>query len=341
MVDASLEGRGGQVQTLLLLRGLRDLGHLVELAAPPDGWLAACLESVFPMPSGQGLRQALALRRHVRSFQPEIVAAQSSHAHGDCVLSGLRPVVHRRVDFRPLPHPLQRLKYARARLYVAVSEAVAAVLRAAGVPSGRIRVVHDGVPAMELASPASDLSGEGALLGAIGALVEHKGHRYLLDALSELPGLRCVIVGEGPLRASLQRRIGELGLESRVRLVGHREDIPAVLAALDLLVQPSVEEGMGQVVIEAMAAGVPVLTTSAGGLPEVLGTGRSLCEPRDSRGLALAIRRALSERGGEVQVLEVEDARRRAREHFSVDRMVRETLVAYESALNEPLSGGG
>jgi glycosyltransferase involved in cell wall biosynthesis len=271
----------------------------------------------------------------VARLGPDIVAAQSSHAHSLCVLAGLRPVVHRRVDFAVGRSPQGRWKYGRACLYVAVSRGVGRVLEAGGVAPGSIRVVHDGVRPLAALPPARDLQGEGPLVGAVGALVNHKAHQVLVEAMALLPGVRCVIAGEGHRRSRLEAQIRRLGLGDRVGLLGQRQDVAAVLAAVDLLVHPSVEEGMGQAVVEAMAAGRPVLVSDAGGLPEVVG---DLCTPvpaGDAVALAAAIRARLDSPGDPQRFVQ------RARDHFSVDTMVEGTLAAYREAAAGGSPAGG
>ena len=327
-VDSASEDRGGQTQLALLIEGMEALGHRALLAAPPRGALASRLgRPVLPLHAGHGLRAAWQLRTHLEASCPDLVAAHTPHAHGLCLAAGCLPVVHRRVDFAVGRSALGRWKLARARLYVAVSGAVARVLARGGVPEGRIRVVHDGVRALPPAAPAPDLCGPGPLVGCIGALVAHKGHRHFLDALARLPGLRGAIAGEGPLRPALERQIAALGLGGRVRLLGQRRDPAAVLAALDLLVHPSVEEGFGQVVVEALLAGRPVVVTDAGGLPELVGPLSAPVPAGDPESLAAAIRARLAEPGPPGPGLA------RARERFSVEAMVAGTLAAYEEAL--------
>jgi len=127
-----------------------------------------------------------------------------------------------------------------------------------------------------------------------------------------LPGVDIGVAGEGPLTYP--------GL----RWLGHRDDISALLSRARVFVHPSVEEGMGSAVVEAMLAGVPVVVTDAGGLPEVVGDSGVVVPRGDSRALAGAIADVLS---GEHPP--VEQARLRAVEHFGVDRMVDATLAVY------------
>ncbi len=335
-VDPATEWRGGQVQLALLLEGLEARGHEAWLAACPHGALARRLERpVLALPAGVGPRSVLQLRAHVARLRPDLVAAQSSHAHSLCVLAGLSPVVHRRVDFAVGGSPWGRWKYGRPALYVAVSQGVARVLEAGGVRRDRIRVVHDGVRPLAPLPPAADLVGARPLVGAVGALVDHKAHGVLVQAMALLPDVRCVIAGEGRRRPRLEAQIRRLGLGDRVRLLGQREDVAAVLAGIDLLVHPSVEEGMGQAVVEAMAAGTPVLVSDAGGLPELVD---GLCDPvpaGDPVALAAAIRHRLAAPTGR------EALRQRARERFSVDAMVEGTVAAYLEVAAGGWTAGG
>lgn len=348
-MDTAREWRGGQQQTAWLVEGLCALGHRVHLFAPPDGALWQRLEGVealrrHPARPDAHPRNVAGLRALARRNVSRLAVAQTPHAHGLCVAAGLRPVVHRRVDFPPGAAPWSRWKYARARGFVAVSRAVARILESAGVPADRIRVVHDGVQPIPPSPPAPDLEDPRPLVGALGALVAHKGHRHLVRAMADLPGVRCILAGEGPLAAELEDQIRELGLGDRVWLAGYRRDRAALFASLDVFVHPSVEEGMGQVVAEALTVGCPVVATRAGGVPEVLGAPEDLEDQREQgilvppaspEALARGIRMALARPHASVSV------RRRAGARFSVDRMVRETLAAYRSLLETRLAAPG
>ena len=322
-VDTAREWRGGQRQLEHLVRGMMARGVPTWVAAPMNGELARRLESrVEPLSAGAGA--ILGLRRMVERLAPRIVAVHTPHAHGICALAGVLPVVHRRVDFCLGAWPWDRWKHRRARGWIAVSAAVALVLRDSGVDPRTIRVVYDGVEAPPIGQGGA-LSGTRPVIGAIGALVAHKGHRVLVDAMELLPGVQCVIAGEGPLRKPLQRQIAALGVQDRVRLLGHRADVGALLASMDLFVHPSLEEGMGQVVVEAMTVGTPVVVSDAGGLPEVVGALGAIVPRGDACALAERIRDRLA------KPADVEGLRARATSLFSVQRMVEDTLAAYEA----------
>lgn len=265
--------RGGQVQ----------LGHLLGpddgLLAPDDGRLARSATVPRWTYGIHGLVSA------IREFRPDVIAAHTSRAHGLCVLQPFAPVVvHRRVDFRP------RSRWGKYRLplgYVAVSAAVRAVLVDVGVRWDRVRVVPDGIEAPASMAPVD--RPPGLLAVAVGALVPHKGHEVLVRAAAE--GRFTVwIAGDGPLRARLESLATELGAD--VRLLGWRDDVPALLAAADVFVHPSLEEGLGQVVLEARALGCRTVVSRAGGVCEAVGPHALSVPPGDVDALARAVRAA-------------------------------------------------
>jgi glycosyltransferase involved in cell wall biosynthesis len=129
----------------------------------------------------------------------------------------------------------------------------------------------------------------------VAALAEKKGHRFLLDALADLPGARLDIVGDGELRAELEERTRALDLEDRVRFLGElpRDDVAALMRAASLFVLPSLAENLPVVLIEAMASGLPAVATRVGGVPEMLDADAGeLVEPGDTAALTDAIRTA-------------------------------------------------
>lgn len=169
------------------------------------------------------------------------------------------------------------------------------------------------------------------VLGSVGRLTDQKGHRYLLEALRRLDrrDVRVLIAGEGPLRDELERLAGGLP----VTFLGQRDDVPRLLAALDVFVFPSEFEGLPFTLLEAMAAGVPVVASDVDGNrdaveDEVTGI---LVPPRDPRALADAIGRQLERPDERARLGEA--GRRRAAEVFSLERMVERTQAVYEELL--------
>jgi glycosyltransferase involved in cell wall biosynthesis len=162
------------------------------------------------------------------------------------------------------------------------------------------------------------------LVGNVARLAPQKDHRTLVAAAALLPDVDFAIAGEGELRSELERSAGE-----NVRFLGARADIPDVLASLDVFAFPSLFEGLCLAVIEAQAAGVPVVATAVGGIKETVVEGETglLVPTRDPEALASAIRRLL-EHPDEAARLAAE-ARRRALERYSEERMVSGTLALY------------
>jgi glycosyltransferase involved in cell wall biosynthesis len=289
-VDAGREWRGGQNQVRLLCRELATRPdvetHLVtgrgsELSRRTTG------ATVHPVPWTVSFdpRAVWGLARVLRRVQPDVVHAHDAHAlrAGRWALrwaSGRAVVVAtRRVDF-PLRRPGA---WVAADCVIAISDAVRRALTADGVPAGHIRVIPDGVDAAEVRRGGSrplDVRGRLGLPPAaplavnVAALVDHKDHATLLRAAQAArparPDLHWAIAGEGPRRPALERQINELDLASRVHLLGYIEEADALIREANVLVMSSREEGLGSVVLQALALGTPVVATRAGGLAEVV-----------------------------------------------------------------------
>ncbi len=322
-IDTGREWRGGQTQLLHLLR---EASTPTGVVLAPDAPLrkvvgtAFCADFQSPFGSPSGLLDA------IERFRPDVIAAHTSHAHGHALRAAPCPVVvHRRVDFRVRRR--SRRKYARARGFIAVSHAVSRVLQAGGVPSDRIDVVHDGVAPppgtaqRERLVRSLGLPSGAVLVLAVGALVPHKGHRTLRDAMSELPErYHCLIAGSGPLAASLEGH-------PRVHLLGQRRDVGSLMRSCDVFCHPSIEEGMGQVIVEALMTPIRVVATTAGGIPEVVGADGVLVRPGCAVSLAVGIL--------EARARALHDPTRATR-HFDVSRMVRGTEAAYRRFMDRP-----
>ena len=140
---------------------------------------------------------------------------------------------------------------------------------------------------------------EALIVGSVGWLTDVKGHEYLIEAVAKLkpdfPSLHLVIIGSGDRHDALLQQSELAGLRDAVHLLGHRDDIEACLAGMDLFVLPSLNEGMGRALVEAMAAGLPVIASRVGGIPAVISHERTglLVPPGDASALAEALRRLL------------------------------------------------
>jgi len=212
-----------------------------------------------------------------------------------------------------------------------------------GLPKDELVVIPNGVdlPRFPSAKPAK-LTSLGVLPGRrvvafVGRLQRQKGVEWLLKSAPqwlERP-LYCdlLLVGRGPLERSLRRRVEKLGIQNRVHFAGWRPDVPEILAASAALVLPSEWEGMPNVVLEAMASGLPVVASDVEGVRELLGEQAGVQTVRFGDGPALADRLgqflsapALAAKVGAAN-------RQRAEEHFSLDAMVEAYQQLWESLL--------
>jgi glycosyltransferase involved in cell wall biosynthesis len=205
------------------------------------------------------------------------------------------------------------------------------------IPSGvDLDAIASGPEPSAAARARLGLPASAIVIGSVGRLEPVKGHLHLLEAFIELaprhPALYLTILGEGPLRAALVDRAAAVGLADRVRLPGRRDDVPALLPALDAFVFPSLNEGMGRALVEAMAAGLPVVASRAGGIPEVLEDGRAglLVDPGDPGALARGIEAVLTD--AELAKRLARAARARAR-GYTLDEMLRRIEAMYRELL--------
>lgn len=206
---------------------------------------------------------------------------------------------------------LNRWSLPSADLVIAVCGEFAKQLAAAGVQRDRIRVSHNSVKPPRIISSDEKLSlrerfgiaGDERVVLAVGRLSREKGHADLIESIALLraaePDLKfkLLIVGEGPEQANLSRAVTERNIDSHVVFAGHVGDVAPFYAIADVLALPSHSEGSPNVLLEAMAAGLPVVATSVGGVPEIATSevNALLVPPRDPSAFAEALRRVLTE----------------------------------------------
>jgi glycosyltransferase involved in cell wall biosynthesis len=255
-------------------------------------------------------------------------------------------VVARRVDFSIYRNSflgLNGLKYRHGvDRFIAVSGAVRDLLVRDGIGEAMVSVVRSGVdPGRLRPHPPADSDGLRRelslppglpIVAAVGALADHKGHRFLVEAAPRILARRdaaFVIAGDGPRRRSLARQARRLGIDGRLRLIGFRHDVDRILASAAAFVFPSLEEGLGTSILDALLLERPVVATRAGGIPEMIEPGIEgiLVPPRDPAAIAEAVLRVLEdpEAAGEM----ARRGRERVEREFTVDRMVDGTLAVY------------
>jgi glycosyltransferase involved in cell wall biosynthesis len=242
---------------------------------------------------------------------------------------------------------LERILRRGTSLHIAVSSEIEQALLADGVPPSRVVHIPAAIDTQTDSLPVSRLEirrelgigPEMPLCCAVGRLATAKGFIHLIDAMGELvrdsADICCLIVGEGPLRESLQSRADELGLANRVRFLGFRPraDALAILAASDLFVMPSLTEGTPVAILEAAFLKRPIVASRVGGIPSLLTDGEHavLVPPGDSHRLAQAIS-DLSQRRDHARAMGLR-AHQHVRTHFDLRRQVESTLQAYRQAV--------
>ncbi len=248
----------------------------------------------------------------------------------------------------PVVRPLQRLLARPRDVGICVSEATRELtIRGYHVAPGQIEVIHNGIrlqditdlPMTTRARVRAELgiAAERLVIGMIGRLYPVKGHRAMLEMMpavvSECPRALLLVIGEGPERAACEARVEQLRLRQHVRFLGQREDIPSLLAAIDVAVMPSSSEGLGLAAIEASAAGRPVVGFAVGGLCEVIRdrvSGR-LVPPGDRTAFVAALLETL--RDERLRFSYGARAARDAAARFSLHSHVQRLIDCYRRAL--------
>jgi L-malate glycosyltransferase len=334
--------------------GLRALGHRAALVAHPEGVLLDRMRDGMDLlalaPHGEiDLGAAWWLSRVLKQLRPEVIHAHEPRAvaMASTALSMAAPVprpplvVSRRSEFRIATNSFARWKYSEVDCFVASSASIRDRLVIDGIARERTVVIHPGVDVEHVAAaPAANVHAEfflpvhAPVVGNVAALTPQKGHHHLIEAaalvLPAIPDARFVIVGEGPLRAALERQIKEKHLERHVFLAGSRADTLSLIKGFDVFVLSSITEGMSIALVDAMAGSRPAVGTQAGGTPEAIADGETgfLVPPRDEQ--AMADRLVSLLRDDTLRARLGGTALRRARERFTADRMIARTLAVYE-----------
>jgi sugar transferase (PEP-CTERM/EpsH1 system associated) len=236
--------------------------------------------------------------------------------------------------------------------YVSVSRDIAGYLgEAIHVPATRISQIYNGVdtrsfrprkPGEPAALPAGFAKTDSVVIGTVGRLQAVKDQRTLVRAVAQLHSespvlaerLRLVLLGDGPERAPLEAEIARAGLTGACWLPGARDDVPAVMRSLDVFVLPSLNEGISNTILEAMACGLPVVATRVGGNPELVEEGASgmLFPVGDAPALAACLRLYVED--PDLRRAHGTRGRARAEQQFSLDSMVASYLAMYDQLLS-------
>lgn len=348
-VIAELGSGGAETVAADLAEHLLARGDEITLASS-GGWRADELSArgarLLEVPlrsaaAGSLARSVLRLRHDVRGRPPDIVHSHNVRAtfaaHLGTRWSRHRPrlvtTVHGLSD-ADYPRAARVLAHTADRV-VAVSDHVAGRLESAGLPTHRLVVIENAVapprlPDKNAARRELDLEATTRVAVCVARLEAPKRHDQLIEAWAALPPDAVLLVaGDGSGRGALEQRIAEAGLGDRVRLLGERRDVPRLLSAADLLVLPSDREGLPMAVLEAMAAGIPVVASAVGGVADLDPTTLELVRPGSCRDLAAGLRRVLDDPvGARARAARASEA---IQQRYSSSSM----CSAYESVFSE------
>lgn len=358
---------GGAPQHVLdLARYMLTRGHPVGIVAAPEARLMREAKALgarfFPNPyftlsltPRRDILTVLPILRAIQEFQPDLIHAHSTKAGLAARLAAVltrRPAVFTAhgwgfAETRAwwTPHVLRWLERLAAR----VTERIICVsyfdyelaLRYITEQPEKLTVIWNGIapgPYLEASKRARTLGHRRSdpVFISVGRLAPPKDFQTLLSALQYLPTGRLLVVGDGPDRPQVEIWVRSAGLNDRVTLLGEREDVPALLTSADIFLLSSRKEGLPRAVIEAMMAGLPIVATNVGGLPELVEHQQTglLVPPGDPQALAQAVKilidnPALAKQMGAA-------GQRKALSDFTLDRMCERTYQAYREVLRQP-----
>jgi glycosyltransferase involved in cell wall biosynthesis len=352
-IDPEKRWGGGEAQVLGLLSYLAKRGHHNDLLIHPDGRLFQQSQalSVRALPlvvrNDLDFRPIPKLRRLIRNENYDVIHFHTKRAHAlSFWLShgspGPKYVVTRRMDYPESHSWYTRYLYNRKMDgVIVISGKIRELLIEAGVEREKIRLIHSGIDPRPFETAAHDraVDCERIVVGMMAVLEERKGHRVLLEAARRLKARGCQIgyrlAGEGSLRKSLEETTIQLGLKENVQFLNFVSDIPAFLNSVDIVVLPSLFEGLGVSVLEAMAAGKAVIASRVGGIAEVVVdtvTG-FLVAPGDAEALANAIVKLAGDRSLSREM--GQKGRVRLKEHFTMEQMAKKNEGYYYTLLEK------
>lgn len=360
---------GAEAVILTLCRRLQELGHVSEIACflnehrPNTEFLQSATTQGFAVQpihcrSRIDLKTVKELRRIIVDGGYDVVHSHNYKADIYLKLAtmGLQiPIVatcHTWYDNNPsvwLYGVLDRFLLRSFDKVVSVSPGVSKRLRKAGVRANAIENITNGIAVEKYQNRFTvlrrelNLSPSKVLVGVVARLSREKGICHFLDAIAALGDdadqFEFAIIGEGPEAGSLKQQAERLGISKRLRFLGRREDMPEVFASIDILVQPSLDEGLPISVLEAMASGCTIVATSVGALPAVITSEETglLISPGNAQEISAALLRTGADPTLRAQL--GGSAQRRVQASFSAEEMTRKYLAVYQGT-SSPVSVG-
>ncbi|HID56525.1 TPA: glycosyltransferase [Candidatus Poribacteria bacterium] len=362
-ITLSIDRGGLETLVLRLCAGIGDGFEPLICTFSPGGDLQSGFKRlcvpVYHLVKPEGLTPFLPLR--VASLIGELkVDLIHTHNVGPLIYGGLAsiitglPLVH--TEHSRLPQHEKRLRSIekalslKASKIVAVSKCVAdQLINEQGIRPDKVMIIPNGVDVDLFAKARQGRDdvrkelgiGDGEIvIGTVGRLAAVKDYATLIQAFAlvkagEEKTVKLLMVGDGPEREKLERTADEIGVREHVIFLGMRDDVPELMAAMDIFALSSIDEGLPLAILEAMSAGLPIVATEVGGIPEAVEHGLNgfLLPPRSPQRMAIALQKLIDE--PELRRRFSIWARRRVVERFSIRAMIK----AYRSIYKEILSG--
>ncbi|AEA33312.1 glycosyltransferase family 4 protein [Hippea maritima] len=348
-VDTEKGFRGGEQQLLWLAEGLAQKGIDTAVACIEDKLYLRCSEA--------GIKTIKLSKSRVKNIKKlikisddfDIIHAHTSNAHTICALAKIfknKPLIYtRRVDYKPKGDPITKFKYKITDKIICVARYVCEVLRHT-IGIEELVVIHSSTnPLLEkMVDPEKVRNIKNQfkplkIIGTATALTTQKNIPNLIEAaeivLKRRSDVVFLVVGEGALKDKIRELIERKKMAEKFKLIGFKKDIENYIKAFDLFVLPSDFEGLSGAVLNAMLLKIPVVSTDAGGLSEVVFDKETgiLVQRNNPEILAKAIETVLEDKDLRKKI--VENAYRLVKENFSVDKMVEKYIKLYKELLEE------
>lgn len=357
-IDTERGWRGGQQQVAYLVKKMVDMGfHTAVVCKPRSKFHSYCQSGKIPhftieMRNELDFVSGFKIASLCRKFKFDILHLHSAHAlslglWAKLFYKRLKLTAVRRVAFPIKKNPISQFKYKNDHLdrIVSISDGIKRVLIEDGVPKDKIVTIRSGVDLgrFDSVSPPRDFRKslgipEGdILIGTIAAITKEKGYPNLIRAakivLDRAENVTFLAVGDGPDEEEVQDLAGSLNLGGEFIFAGFREDVGDFFKSFDIFVLASKMEGLGTSVLDAQAVGLPIVATTAGGIPEMIINGRNglLVPPEDEASLADAILRLIGDE--KLRQKMGENAKEEVKK-FSIDKTIQENIDLYREILS-------
>ncbi|MAY82666.1 MAG: glycosyl transferase [Flavobacteriales bacterium] len=355
-ISTAKSWRGGEQQLAYLLEELQTECQNFVFCSEGSEMQAHCEKKAYPHLAAKKRFSvdpafAMAIKKYCDEQNIQLIHTHDSHAHSLAIIAAtlfgntVPIVVSRRVDFPIQKSLFSQYKYNHSlvKKILCVSKEIMRITALGIKELDKLQTVYSGVDLNKFSADSGklrrelDIPKETFLIGNTSAIADHKDYFTFIDtaekSLKEDPSLLFLIIGKGPMENEIASYLRLKSLGDSVRMIGFRNDIPEILAELDLFMITSKTEGLGTSIIDAFAAGVPVLATEAGGIPELVENEKTglLCDVGDSNSLSESLARLKND--AQLRQKLIAEAAEKVKK-FSKAQTAQDTLAVYRELLS-------